>query len=92
MLKIVLALGLASVAFASLPAHAQSSGAAAAARNYQCVDTDMSELQARGEKIADAGKKAEFMKEMKMAHDDMVSKNMVGCANHMGNLTNMFTN
>ncbi len=105
MLKTVLAISLTAAALSWIPAQAAetvaqaatgnsapSSGAAAAARNYQCTDSDMAEIQASGEKMTDATKKGMFMKEMQMAKDSMGKKDQQGCADHMKNLTNMFAN
>jgi hypothetical protein len=104
MLKFVLAIGVATAALAFIPAQAgtvsapstntntaPSSGAAAAATNYECTDTSMKEIRAEGDKIVDATKKAAFLKEMQMAGDSMAGKDAAGCADHMKNLTNMYS-
>jgi hypothetical protein len=95
----ILGLGVAALLFAA-PALAQNnaatgnvapkSGAAAAATNNVCTDTSMKELRAEGGKMADASKKAMFMKEMDMA-DASMAKDAAGCSDHMKNLTNMLS-
>jgi hypothetical protein len=99
MRRALLGLGLAASILA-IPALAQNnkatgnvapkSGAAAAATNYTCTDASMKELRAEGDKMADASKKAMFMKEMDMA-DASMAKDAAGCSDHMKNLTNMLS-
>jgi hypothetical protein len=79
------ALSLALVSSAFAADDAMMSDKMASDKMMECTDASMSKMKTDVMGMAAGEKKDMAMKEMQMADDMMMKKDMKGCADHMGN-------